>query len=109
MKTIIIFCLIYIAKSKKGERHVRNWMANSNTLEFVTAWEEIHNINFKGGQMPTFKNNAENKRLRITPKIWIEETNAIGLMSKSGRSGGTYAHKDIALEFATWLSTMFKL
>ena len=88
----------------KPDDVIRNWIKTQKTIEFITAWEEVFNPNFKPVQIDGFKNNND-----LTPKKWIEQTNAIGIISKRGRYGGTYAQKDIALEFATWLSPKFKL
>ena len=88
---------------------IYNWMRNRNTLEFIGIWEQIHNSNFKGLEFETFKKNAGLNSFHLTPKKWIEATDAIGIISKAGRYGGTYAHKDIAFEFGSWLSPEFKL
>lgn len=88
---------------------IYSWMRNRNTLEFIGIWEQIHNPNFKGNEFVTFKQESGLNRFNLTPKKWIDATNAIGIISKSGRSGGTYAHKDIAFEFGSWLSPEFKL
>lgn len=88
---------------------VQNWMRNRNTLEFIGLWEQLHNPNFNRVQFDTFKNEAGLNSFTLSPKQWIETTNAIGVISKAGRYGGTYAHKDIAFEFASWVSPEFKL
>ena len=89
---------------------IYNWLRNKNTVEFLGIWEHINNPNFKGLEFETFKNEAGANRFSLTPKKWIEATNAIGIISKSGRyNGGTFAHKDIAFEFGSWLSPEFKL
>lgn len=88
------FCLTDIIKDKEGEDHIRNWMRNKNTIEFLGTWEILNNPNFKGVEFDTFLNQAGLNRFNMTPKKWIEATNAIGIISKSGRNGGTYAHKD---------------
>jgi hypothetical protein len=85
-------------------------MRNRNTVEFLGIWEQLNNDNFKGHEFVTFKMQAGLNNFNLTPRKWIESTNAIGLVSKSGRyGGGTYAHKDIAFEFGSWLSAEFKL
>lgn len=85
-------------------------MRNRNTLEFIGVWEQIHNPAFKGLEFETFKNQAGLNRFSLTPRKWIEATGAVGFQSKAGRyGGGTYAHKDIAFEFGSWLSPEFKL
>lgn len=88
---------------------IQNWMRNRNTLEFIGLWETLNNSNFNRVQFDTFRNDAGLNRFTMTPSKWIESTQAIGIVSKSGRYGGTYAHYDIAMEFASWLSPEFKL
>lgn len=88
---------------------IQNWMRNRNTLEFIGLWEVLNNTNFNRVQFDTFRNEAGLNRFSMTPIKWIESTNAIGIVSKAGRYGGTYAHYDIAMEFASWLSPEFKL
>ncbi len=88
---------------------IQNWMRNRNTLEFIGLWEILNNKDFNRVQFDTFKMEAGLNRFTMTPQKWIENTNAKGIVSKSGRYGGTYAHSDIALEFASWLSPEFKL
>ena len=98
-----------MVKSKEGEDHIRNWMRNRNTLEFLGAWELMYNPEFKGVEFDTFLHEAGANRFNMTPRKWIEATNAIGIVSKAGRKGGTYAHRDIAFEFGSWISPVFKL
>ena len=88
---------------------IQNWMRNRNTLEFIGLWETLNNLNFNRVQFDTFRNDAGLNRFTMTPSKWIESTQAIGIVSKSGRYGGTYAHYDIAMEFASWISPEFKL
>ena len=88
---------------------IQNWMRNRNTLEFIGLWEALNNPNFNRVQFDTFRNEAGLNRFTMTPSKWIESTDAIGIVSKAGRCGGTYAHYDIAMEFASWLSPEFKL
>jgi hypothetical protein len=88
---------------------IQNWMRNRNTVEFLAVWEELHNPNFNRVQFEAVRNEAGLNRFVMTPTKWIEETNAIGIVSKAGRYGGTYAHTDIAMSFATWLSPEFQL
>ncbi|MDU7141159.1 MAG: KilA-N domain-containing protein [Finegoldia magna] len=88
---------------------IQNWMRNRNTLEFIGLWEALNNPNFNRVQFDTFRSEAGLNRFTMTPSKWIESTGAIGIVSKSGRYGGTYAHYDIAMEFASWLSPEFKL
>ena len=89
---------------------IRDWMRNKDVILYLGLWESINNKNFKGGEFDTFKNEAGSNKFKMSPQKWIRETNAIGMISKSGRyGGGTFAHSDIALEFASWLSPEFKL
>ena len=88
---------------------IQNWMRNRNTIELLGFWETIYNVGFKPLEFEGFRKQAGLNSFVMTPKRWIESTNAIGLQSKSGRYGGTFAHKDIALEFASWISIEFKL
>ena len=88
---------------------IQNWMRNRNTLEYIGLWEILNNPNFNRVQFDTFKNEAGLNRFTMTPQKWIDLTNAIGIISKSGRYGGTFAHKDIAFKFASWLSAEFEL
>ena len=101
-----------IAKHKEPNRSdhvIQNWMRNRNTIEFLGVWERLNNVDFKPLEFEGFKNRAGLNSFVLTPRQWIDVTNAIGLVSKSGRYGGTYAHKDIAFEFASWISVEFKL
>jgi hypothetical protein len=88
---------------------IQNWMRNRNTVELLGLWESIYNPNFKPLEFEGFKKQAGLNSFVLTPKKWIETTNAIGVISKSGRYGGTFAHKDLAFEFASWISIEFKL
>jgi KilA-N domain len=88
---------------------IQNWMRNRNTIELLGFCETIYNSNFKPLEFEGFKKQAGLNSFVMTPKRWIETTNAVGVISKSGRYGGTFAHKDIALEFASWISIEFKL
>lgn len=102
-------CLTDMVRGEEGNDHIRNWMRNRNTVEFLGIWEQLYNPNFKGVEFDRFKKEAGLNSFNLTPKKWVESTNAIGIVSKSGRYGGTYAHKDIAFEFGAWISPMFKL
>lgn len=89
---------------------IYSWMRNRNTLEFIGIWEEMNNPDFKGNEFVTFKSQAGLNSFNLTPRKWIDATNAIGIISKAGRyGGGTFAHKDIAFEFGSWLSPEFKM
>ncbi|WP_253181065.1 KilA-N domain-containing protein [uncultured Alistipes sp.] len=105
-------CLTDMAHYKDADRTnyiIQNWMRLRGTIEFLGLWEQINNPNFKGIEFDAFRNNAGANSFTLTPKQWIEKTGAIGIVSTPGRYGGTYAHKDIAFEFGTWLSPAFKL
>jgi hypothetical protein len=88
---------------------IRNWLRNRNTIEFLGLWEQLNNKNFKPVEFDGFRKEAGLNSFTMSPKKWIVNTNAIGIISKSGRYGGTYAHQDIAFEFASWVSVKFKL
>ena len=88
---------------------IQNWMRNKDVISYLGLWESINNENFKGVEFDTFKNEAGSNKFKISPQKWIRETNAVGMISKSGNNGGTYARSDIAFEFASWLSPEFKL
>ena len=88
---------------------IQNWMRNRNTIEFLGIWEELHNSDFNRVRFEAVKNEAGLNRFVMTPTKWITQMNAIGIVSKAGRYGGTYAHSDIAMSFATWISPEFQL
>jgi len=88
---------------------IRNWVRNRNTLEFLGIWEQIHNPDFNSVEFDGFRMRAGLNSFTLTPKQWIQRTNAKGIVSKAGRYGGTFAHRDIAFEFAAWVSVEFKL
>ena len=96
-------------KSKDGNFFISDWLRNRNTIEFLGIWEEIHNPNFNYGEFAIIKSQAGLNSYKISVKEWTKKTNAIGIISKAGRYGGTYAHKDIAFEFGMWISPKFKL
>jgi hypothetical protein len=96
-------------KSFGDEAMLYNWLRNRNTVEFLGIWETIHNPDFKPVEFDRFKTEAGLNSFKLSPQKWVEATNAIGIQSKSGRYGGTYAHRDIAFEFGAWLSPEFKL
>ena len=106
-------CISDIAKAKSDKSRaadvIRNWLRNRSTLDFLTAWEQLYNPNFKVFESEHFRKQVG--LLTFTPSVseWCERTNAIGMYSKMGKYGGTYAHKDIAFEFASAISPMFKL
>ena len=88
---------------------INNWMRGRSTIEFLGLWEKLSNPGFKPLEFERFKNEAGSNYFVLSPQRWIAATHAIGITSTSGRYGGTYAHKDIAFEFATWISSEFKL
>ena len=100
-----------IARYRDAERSdyiLQNWLRNRSTIEFVGLWEQFNNPNFNSIEFDGIKNLAGSNSFSLTPKRWIEATNAIGIISKTGKYGGTFAHRDIAFEFATWISAEFK-
>ena len=94
---------------ENGLALIEKWLRNKNTIEFLGIWEEMYNPNFNSPEFEGIKNEAGLNRFIMSVKQWIEKTNAIGIMAKAGRYGGTYAHKDLAFEFASWVSPQFKL
>jgi hypothetical protein len=96
-------------KSDEPNAVIANWMRNRNTIEFLGIWETLYNPEFKPLEFEGFKKEAGLNAFTLSPKKWIESTDAIGLISKSGRYGGTFAHKDIAFKFASWISVEFEL
>jgi hypothetical protein len=101
-----------ISKYKNPEHPddvIRNWLRNRNTLELLGVWERLHNPAFNPVEFDGIKSSAGLNSFTLTPKQWIDRTRAVGIVSKAGRYGGTYAHKDIAFEFASWVSVEFKL
>jgi hypothetical protein len=101
-----------IARHKNPEEPkdiVKNWMRSKTTIEFLGLWEKLHNPGFKGVEFDSFMYQAGTNAFVLSPSKWIEATNAIGIISKPGKNGGTFAHHDIAFEFATWVSAEFKL
>ena len=88
---------------------INNWMRNRSTIEYLGLWEKLSNPNFKPLEFERFRSESGSNYFVLSPQRWIEVTNAIGIISKSGRYGGTFAHKDIAFEFASWISSEFKL
>ena len=100
-----------IAKYKSDAPNdvIKNWMRSRDVIEFLGLWEQLNNPNFKPVEFDGFRNAAGANAFTMSPKKWIEGTNAIGIVSRSGRYGGTFAHRDIAFEFASWISAEFKL
>lgn len=101
-----------IAKVKDSDNPryiIQNWMRNRNTIEFLGVWESLYNPDFNRVEFDAFRSQAGLNSFVMTPQKWIDATAAIGIISKAGRYGGTYAHKEIAFEFASWISVEFKL
>lgn len=96
-------------KARDGEFFFYNWLRNRNTIEFLGIWETVNNQNFNSAEFDRIKSQAGLNSFRLSAKEWMESTGAIGIISKAGRYGGTYAHKDIAFEFAMWISPEFKV
>lgn len=96
-------------KAKDGEFFFSNWLRNRNTVEFLGIWEKLNNPNFNCAEFDIIKSQAGLNSYRLSAKEWMQSTNAIGIMAKAGRYGGTYAHQDIAFEFAMWISPEFKV
>ena len=105
-------CITDIARYKnpiEPKDVVKNWLRNRGTIEFLGLWEIIHNPDFKGVEFDPLLFEAGNNAFTMSPSRWVELTNAIGIFTKTGSGGGTYAHEDIAFEFASWISSEFKL
>ena len=100
-----------IARYKSDEPFIviNNWLRSKDNIQFLGLWESMHNPDFKPIEFDRFKNEAGSNAFTLSPQKWIEKTKAIGIVSKSGRYGGTFAHTDIAMEFASWVSPEFKL
>ena len=98
-----------ILKAKDGDFFISDWLRNRNTIEYLGIWEKIHNPDFNYGEFAIITSKAGLNSYKLSAKEWSEKTNAIGLVAKAGRYGGTYAHKDIAFEFGMWISAEFKI
>ena len=100
-----------IARYKSDEPFIviNNWLRNKDNIQFLGLWESMHNPDFKPIEFDRFRKEAGSNAFTLSPQKWIEKTNATGIVSKSGRYGGTFAHSDIAMEFASWISPEFKL
>jgi hypothetical protein len=96
-------------KFSGAEQRVKNWLRNKNTVDFLAVWERVYNPSFNWVELHQIKKEEELDRLVMSAKVWTERTGGIGLIAKAGRNGGTFAHKDIAFEFGSWLSPEFKL
>jgi hypothetical protein len=95
--------------AKDGDFFISDWLRNRNTVEFLGIWEKVHNPGFNYGEYAIIRNQAGLNSYKISVKEWVKKTNAVGLVAKAGRYGGTYAHKDIAFEFGMWISAEFKI
>lgn len=102
-------CLTDMLQAKDGDFFVTDWLRNRNTLEYIGIWEKVYNPDFNYGEFATIRNQAGLNSFKISVKEFVSRTNAISLQAKAGRYGGTYAHKDIAFEFAMWISPEFKI
>jgi len=102
-------CITDMIKAKDGDFFVSDWLRNRNTLEYIGIWEQIYNPNFNYIEFAIIKNKAGLNSFKISAKELVEKTNAVSIQAKAGRYGGTYAHKDIAFEFALWISPEFKI
>ena len=102
-------CLTDMLKAKDGDFFITDWLRNRNTLEYIGIWEKVYNPNFNYGEFATIKSQSGLNSFKISVKEFVAKTNAISLQAKAGRYGGTYAHKDIAFEFAMWISPEFKI
>jgi hypothetical protein len=102
-------CITDMIKAKDGDFFVTDWLRNRNTLEYLGIWEHVNNPLFNYGEFAIIKSKSGLNNFKISVKEFVERTSAIGLYSKAGRYGGTYAHKDIAFEFAMWISPEFKI
>ena len=102
-------CLTDMMRAKDGDFFITDWLRNRNTLEFIGIWEKVYNPNFNYGEFAIIRNQAGLNSFKISVKEFVSRTNAVSLQAKAGRYGGTYAHKDIAFEFAMWISPEFKV
>jgi len=102
-------CLTDMLKAKDGDFFVTDWLRNRNTLEYIGIWEQINNRNFNYGEFATIRNKSGLNSFKISVNEFVQRTNAICLHAKAGRYGGTYAHKDIAFQFAMWISPEFQI
>ena len=102
-------CLTDMLRAKDGDFFITDWLRNRNTLEYIGIWEKVYNPNFNYGEFATIRNQSGLNSFKISVKVFVARTNAISVQAKAGRYGGTYAHKDIAFEFAMWISPEFKI
>ena len=102
-------CLTDMLRVKDGDFFITDWLRNRNTLEYIGIWEKVYNPNFNYGEFATIRNQSGLNSFKVSVKEFVSRTNVISLQAKAGRYGGTYAHKDIAFEFAMWISPEFKI
>lgn len=102
-------CLTDMVRAKDGDFFITDWLRNRNTLEFIGIWEKVYNPDFNYGEFAIIRNQSGLNSFKISVKEFVSKTHAISLQAKAGRYGGTYAHKDIAFEFAMWISPEFKV
>ncbi|MDR1917490.1 MAG: KilA-N domain-containing protein, partial [Christensenellaceae bacterium] len=104
-------CITDLAKFDKQESFlvISHWLRTRNTIDYLTAWETLYNPDFKPTEIGRFREECSKNSFTMTPQKWVNSTNAVGIFSKAGNKGGTYAHKDIAFKFASWLSVEFEL
>ena len=102
-------CISDMLKAKDGDFFITDWLRNRNTLEYLGIWEQVFNPDFNCGEFATIKSHAGLNSFKISVKEWVESTHAIGITASAGRYGGTYAHRDIALEFGMWINPEFKI
>ncbi len=102
-------CISDMLKAKDGDFFITDWLRNRNTLEYLGIWEQVFNPDFNCGEFAIIKSHAGLNSFKISVKEWVESTHAIGITASAGRYGGTYAHRDIALEFGMWINPEFKI
>ena len=102
-------CLTDMLRAKDGDFFITDWLRNRNTLEYIGIWEKVYNPDFNYGEFAVIRNQSGLNSFKISVKEFVAKTNAISVQAKAGRYGGTYAHKDIAFEFAMWISPEFKI
>lgn len=102
-------CLTDMLQAKDGDFFITDWLRNRNTLEYIGIWEKVYNPDFNYGEFAIIRNHSGLNSFKISVKEFVARTNAISIQAKAGRYGGTYAHKDIAFEFAMWISPEFKI
>ena len=102
-------CLTDMLRAKDGDFFITDWLRNRNTLEFIGIWEKVHNPSFNYGEFAIIRNQSGLNSFKISVKEFVARTDAVSVRAKAGRYGGTYAHKDIAFEFAMWISPEFKV